>query len=332
MGVNPYGCSGLAKKTTKNIDWDGMSRYPDPSYNTIKKAIINYWSDVTELNENEIFLGTGSVNVLIKLNRLFIESGSKVLGYCPQFSEYENLVKIHGGVYDYISLREEENFKFPYKRFLNAINDSYSVIYIDNPNNPTGQVLEISIIEEITERAADYGIPVILDEAYGDYMAPSNSAISICEKYDNLLTVRSFSKGLGLANIRLGYLIVKGCLKEYYDKVNIPPFVFPDILSNIITETLNDSEFIIQCRTNIKKNKAKLISVCKGKFIIAETDLEIPILTLGSKDKGNLYNHFLKNGIITAPGEEFTNLGKNYARLRIPSDIEDLLERMEKIS
>ena len=85
MGVNPYGCSGLAKKVTKNIDWDGMSRYPDPSYNTIKKAITNYWSDVTELNENEIFLGTGSVNVLIKLNRLFIESGSKVLGIVPSF-------------------------------------------------------------------------------------------------------------------------------------------------------------------------------------------------------------------------------------------------------
>ena len=332
LGVNPYGCSILVEKATSNIYWEGIAKYPDPSYTAIKKAIINLWSGIAELNENEIFLGAGSVSVLIKLNRLFIESGSKVLGYCPQFSEYENLVKMHGGVYDFISLREEEKFKFPYKRFLNAINDSYDVIYIDNPNNPTGQVIEISIIEEITKRAADYGIPVILDEAYGDYMDASNSAISICEKYDNLMIARSFSKGLGLANIRLGYLIVKGCLKEYYNTVNIPVFVFPNIMSGIITETLNDSEFILQCRKNIKKNKAKLISVCKGKFTIAETGLEVPILTLGCKDKGNLYDHFLKNGIITAPGEEFTNLDKNYVRLRIPSNIEALLERIEKIS
>ena len=106
---------------------------------------------MANLKTSEIFLGTGSVSVLIKLNRLFIESGSKVLGYCPQFSEYENLVKLHGGIYDSIDLREEEHFKFPYKRFLKAINDSYNVIYIDNPNNPTGQVIDISIIEEITK-------------------------------------------------------------------------------------------------------------------------------------------------------------------------------------
>ncbi|MDD4569909.1 MAG: aminotransferase class I/II-fold pyridoxal phosphate-dependent enzyme [Tepidanaerobacteraceae bacterium] len=331
LGINPYGCSILAQNATSDISWEGISKYPTPSYITIKKALINFWSDVADLKENEIYLGAGSVNILIKLNRLFIESGSKVLGYCPQFSEYENLVKLHGGVYDFISLREEENYKFPYKRFLEAINDNYDVIYIDNPNNPTGQVLDISIVEEIAKRAADYGIPIILDEAYGDYMDASNSAISICEKYDNLLIVRSFSKGLGLANIRLGYLIVKGCLKEYYDTVNIPPFVFPDIMNKIIIKTLNDSEFMLQCRKNIQKNKAKLISVCKGKFTIAETGPEVPILTLGCKDKRNLYDYFLKNGIITAPGDEFTNLGKNYVRLRIPSDIEDLLKRIEKI-
>ncbi|HHV18532.1 MAG TPA: histidinol-phosphate aminotransferase family protein [Thermoanaerobacterales bacterium] len=331
LGVNPYGCSTLAEKATKNVDWNGMSKYPDTSYSSIKKAIVNFWSDTAELKEEEIFLGAGSVNVLVKLNRLFIQSGSKVLGYCPQFSEYENLVKIHGGVYDFISLREEENYKFPYKRFLNAIDESYNVIYIDNPNNPTGQVIDISIIDEIAKKAANYGIPVILDEAYGDYMNASNSAISICEKYDNLLIVRSFSKGLGLANIRLGYLIVKGCFKEYYNTVNIPPFAFPDIMSGIIIETLNDSEFILQCRKKIKKNKAELVSICKEKFTIAETGLEVPILTLGCKDKGNLYNYFLKNGIITAPGEEFTNLDENYVRLRIPSDIKDLLGRVEKM-
>ncbi len=332
LGVNPYGCSTLVQKATNSIYWEGITKYPDTSYTAIKKAIINLWSGVAELKENEIFLEAGSVRILAKLTRLFIENGSKVLGYCPQFSEYENLVKIYGGVYNFIGLREEENFKFSYERFLDAINDSYNVIYIDNPNNPTGQVLEIAIIEEIVKRAANYGIPVIVDEAYGDYMDASNSAISICEKYDNLLTVRSLSKGMGLANIRLGYLIVKGRLKEYYNTANIPAFVFPDIMSNIITETLRDTEFILQCRKDIKQNKARLLSMCKDKFTIYETGLEVPILTLGCKDKGSLYDYFLKHGVITAPGDEFTNLGRNYVRLRIPANIEVLLERIAKMN
>lgn len=329
MGVNPYGCSPLAKKATNDIDWKYITEYPNTSYVNIKKSIINYWSNVADLNESEIFLGTGSVGILNVLNRIFVESGSKVIGYCPQFSEFENIVKLHGGTYEYIKLNEEEHFKFPHGRILKAIND-YDLIYIDNPNNPTGQVIEITAIEEIVAKAAKLGIPVIVDEAYGDFMDKGNSAISICEDYHNLFVVRSFSKGLGLANIRLGYLIIKGPLKQYYNTINIPAFVFPDTMSCIITETLSDSEFLLKCRRKIKENKKRLISICKGKYIIAETNLEVPILTLGHKDCGNLYDYFLKNAIITASGEEFTNLGKNYVRLRIPSNIERLLDRLRK--
>ena len=51
LGVNPYGCSTLAEKATKNVDWNGMSKYPDTSYSSIKKAIVNFWSDTAELKE-----------------------------------------------------------------------------------------------------------------------------------------------------------------------------------------------------------------------------------------------------------------------------------------
>lgn len=332
LGVNPYGCSSLIKKATNDVDWKYISEYPNTSYFEIKKSIINYWSNVANLDENEIFLGTGSVNILTVLNRLFVENGTKVLGYCPQFSEFENIVKLHGGIYEYIKLKKEECFKFSCERILKSINDYYDLIYIDNPNNPTGQIIEIDIIKTIAAKASKFEIPVIVDEAYGDFMDEENSAVSICEDYDNLFVVRSFSKGLGLANMRLGYLVTKSPLKKYYSTVNISDFVFPDIMSCIITEALNDKEFLFNCRRKIKTNKKRLISVLKDNFIIAETNLEVPILTIGHEKCTNLYDYLLRNAIVTASGEEFTNLGNNYTRLRIPSNIDKLIERLRKLN
>lgn len=332
LGVNPYGSSSLAKEAVCKINWDDVNKYPDPSYTVIKKAIIDSWSNIADIEEDEIFLGAGSIGTLIILNRLFVQKGSKVLGYCPQFSEYENIVNIVGGIYDFVEMEARDNFKFPHEKFLKAINPSYAAIYIDNPNNPTGQIVPISIIEEIIKRAANFGIPVIVDEAYGDYMDNDNSAIKMCDKYPNLIVVRSFSKGLGLANIRLGYLVVKGPLKEYYNTVNIPVFAFPDIMSKLIVETLKDKSFIIKCIQNIKENKARLVIACKDKFTIAKTSPETPIITLGCNEGKNLYDYFLQHGIITAPGDEFRNLGKNYVRLRIPSDIEKLIERIGEMN
>jgi len=67
-------------------------------------------------------------------------------------------------------------------------------VYIDNPNNPTGQVISLDVIEEVTKKALEEEVIVVVDEAYGDFMDIKNSAVNL--EYPNLIVVRSFSKGL----------------------------------------------------------------------------------------------------------------------------------------
>lgn len=67
-------------------------------------------------------------------------------------------------------------------------------MYIDNPNNPTGQVISLDVIEEVTKKALEEEVIVVVDEAYGDFMDIKNSAVNL--EYPNLIVVRSFSKGL----------------------------------------------------------------------------------------------------------------------------------------
>ena len=131
---------------------------------------------------------------LEKINKFVIREGSKVLGYALQFSEYITEVRVMGGFYEYMSLKKEEDFEFNYDEFIEKINDSYTLVYIDNPNNPTGQVISLDVIEEVTKKALEEEVIVVVDEAYGDFMDIKNSAVNL--EYPNLIVVRSFSKGL----------------------------------------------------------------------------------------------------------------------------------------
>lgn len=263
---------------------------------------------------------------------MFIQDNSKVLGYSPQFSESINFVKILGGKYEFVPLKSQDDFAFSEEDFLDSINGNWDLIYIDNPNNPTGQIIELAKIERIAKKAEGYGIPVIIDEAYGDFMDNTNSSIALLDQYKNLMVVRSFSKGLGLANLRLGYVITKGPIKNYYSMVNIPPFVFADILTEIAIEALLDENFIVSSQKQIKNAKEKLLTHCQDKFAIAKTSLETPIFLISHPDEEvDLYDLFLKKGIITAPGEEFPGIGKNSVRVRIPVDIDGIIQRLEDL-
>lgn len=81
------------------------------------------------------------------------------------------------------------------ERVVAAIDDAVSLVYLDNPNNPTGQSVPLDAMRMILDKTREVGACVISDEAYGDYLAPEDSAITLVNEYDNLIVMRSFSKG-----------------------------------------------------------------------------------------------------------------------------------------
>ena len=99
------------------------------------------------------------------------------------------------------------------------------MIHLENPNNPTGQIIDIKYIEEIVKTAQKYNIVVLVDEAYGEYMNLKNSAISLIKKYDNLVILRSASKFWGYPNYRLGYVFANKEISKVYNMIALPfPF------------------------------------------------------------------------------------------------------------
>lgn len=332
LGINPLGYPEIIDDARKDFynNYRGINQYPDFPYNQLKKLLIEYWKDISDLKLSNIKIGCGSMGIIANINKMFIDSGSKALGFCPQFSDFITEVKCCNGIYDYISLKQEKSYRFDSIEFLNAINNDYRLIYIDNPNNPTGQVIPLSVIEEIVKKARELNICVFVDEAYGDYMDKENSAIRLVNDYDNLLVARSFSKGFGLASFRVGYLITSEILGNYYSKIDWP-FTVSTHSQYIVSFALKDNNFLNESRKKIKAIKEKIINSC-SKLRVSETDMEVPIMVLEHPDENvNLFEEFKKRGIISEPGEAYIGLDKNAVRFRVSKEVEEIVKIIKDI-
>lgn len=328
-GTNPMGFSKKVKEALSDIPLELINEYPESS-NDFKETMIQYWKNLCHIDKNQILLGDGSIEIIYKINKLFISSNSKVLGYSPQFTDYISDIQGYGAVYDYYLMDMENKFKFNPESFSKKMDKIYKLFYIDNPNNPTGQVINIADIEEIVDKAKSLRRPIIIDEAYGDFMEMDNSAISLTNKYDNLFVIRTFSKALGLAGLRGGYAVTSNSFAESYGKISTP-YEMGGITRYLAIIAIKDKSFMMESIKKLSKNKKNLIESLT-KLVVLETDLSIPIMTIMHPDFNvDLEELLLDHNIISVPGKGFIGLGKNFVRIRLPKSINRLLEAFKQV-
>ncbi len=190
----PTVVEALGKKDVENL-----RLYSDPTLSTLKSKLAKLY----DVESENIFLSNGSDDIL---NFAFMAFGHKgalfpniTYGFYPVFAE------LHGVSYEEIPLRED--FTIDYKDYLNKD----KLIVLANPNAPTGNSRPLEEIEEIIKTNPDS--VVVIDEAYVDFGGVS--AYKLTSKYENLLTVRTFSKSRSMAGARLGYAIgAKGLIDD----------------------------------------------------------------------------------------------------------------------
>jgi histidinol-phosphate aminotransferase len=222
------------------------------------------------------------------------------------------------------------NGKFDGKRFADSIERRHAFCYIDNPSNPTGQIIPIEIIADIAEKAAKKEVCVIVDEAYGDFMDKENSAINLLDTFDNVMVLKSFSKGFGMAGMRVGYAVGSVELMDVYRKVSIP-FCVSGMAAALAIEALKDEEFLAESRKKIAEVKRKIIE-STDLLENLETSMTVPIMTLIHPDSDvDLYKELLSVQVLSVPGDSFEGLGKNCVRIRICQDADALIEKIKRI-
>ena len=337
-GCNPYGFPPECAEVVKTFDPARMGPYPHSS--ALYDAIIEYWKSQANVERENILLADGSINALYIVNNIFDTHNAVVLGVSPQFTDYYMHAEMIGIEYAPYQLKPERNYIFDAYEFLamHYIADryvdvsvpckSYNFIYIDNPNNPTGQCIDINDIKKIVAGAQKKDITVIVDEAYGDFMPKSNSAVQLCEDYPNLVVVRTLSKGFGLAGMRIGYIIAHKDMIRYMNKM-VNPYMVSEMGREIGAAALRHPEFVEKSKRDFASMKAKIrkeLGCSKdnpggntGRLHMAETlDTNSLFLLYHDNKDINLKEEFYKRKVLVIDGYDFKGLRANAARVRLP--------------
>ena len=293
---NPVGPSPLALETIRDSFHD-INRYPDGAGYYLKKVLAEKLSASGSISEDELILGNGSNELINIAARTFMQDGDEAVMAVPSFIVYSMAVKSVGGQAVQVPLKKHTH---DLEAMAQALTPRTKIIFIANPNNPTGTINRKSEFERMMEKVPE-NILVVLDEAYYEYVSAPDYAESMqyLHSIKNVLILRTFSKIYGLAGLRIGYGIAK---KEILDHMNRlrEPFNTNMLAQRAATAALKDAEHVAHSRKVNEAGKKYLYKELGSlgvKYVPTETNfVYIPV-----KKAMDIYEGLMKLGVIIRP-------------------------------
>jgi histidinol-phosphate aminotransferase len=198
---NPFGCSSHVPTAIEKAH-KKLSRYPD----IFAGRLVRKLTSIHHVKEENIVTGNGLFELITTIPQIFLNPGDEAITSVSSFDWYRIASSMaNAGV---IEVPLGENQGISLKNIRNAVTGKTRIIWLCNPNNPTGTVIAESEISELLANISP-DILVVLDEAYIDFVReiPRFDSIELMKKYDNVALLRTFSKVYGLASFRIGYMI-----------------------------------------------------------------------------------------------------------------------------
>ena len=233
LGVSPK-----VKKVLKNKSLI-FSKYPDSKAQVLRKEISNKFN----CDFNKIICGAGSDEIIQMICQLYLKASDEVI--VPQYSflMYRIYAQIVGAK---VIFSKEKNFKVSVSEIIKKVTKKTKIVFIANPNNPTGTYLSKLELLELRKKLKK-NILLVLDDAYFEYMKNKDykSSLDLFKNKDNVVVIRTFSKIYGLASLRVGWGYAS---KKIINAMNIikPPFNVNQLAQIAATEALKDKNFINQ--------------------------------------------------------------------------------------
>ncbi|AWQ13770.1 histidinol-phosphate transaminase [Bacillus velezensis] len=254
---NPFGCSQAAKDALHQ-EIEQLALYPD-GYSA---ALRTRLSEHLQVSESSIIFGNGSDELVQIICRSLLNDQANTITAAPTFPQYRHNAVIEGAEVREVPLRSDGAHDLD--RMLEAIDGETKVIWVCNPNNPTGTYTSEQELIAFLNRVPEH-ILVVLDEAYYEYVTAEDypESIPLLKQYANVMILRTFSKAYGLAALRVGYGIADEALIRQIEPAR-EPFNTSRIGQASALAALDDQTFIQEC---VEKNKAGL----KQYYDFAET-------------------------------------------------------------
>lgn len=315
------GLDGVFLDANENPYNNGVNRYPDPYQRSLKKKI----AEIKAIDEQKIMLGNGSDEVLDLLFRAFCEpKQDNVIVTTPSYGMYGVLANLNN--VELKNVQYEADFSLDVDKIIAAVDDNTKMIILCSPNNPTGNVIKKSVVENIL---LNTNCIVIVDEAYIDF-TEKESFINSLNNYNQLVVSQTLSKYYGMAGIRLGMCFANEEIIAILNKIK-PPYNVNVLTQNIAIDLLNSyngtyKKEVIEQRNLLSNEIRKLTFVEKvypsdANFILVKT-----------KDANYIYKTLLDKNIIVRNRTKEV-LCENCIRITIgtPLENEKLINALKEI-
>lgn len=292
---NPLGCSPKAKAAIQQAI-EEVGRYPDGNGFALKQQI----SQQFEVGMDQITLGNGSNDILELVARTFVAAHHEVIYSQHAFAIYALATQAVGAVGVEVPARD---FGHDLAAMAKAVTDKTRVIFIANPNNPTGTWFEegeFSLFMQQLALNTSQQVLVVLDEAYVEYFPQNFNSLKFLKQYPNLLISRTMSKAFGLASLRVGFALASPEVTNLLNRVRQPFNVSSFALAAAVA-ALKDTDFIEQSRALNQQGMAQLEQGFKAlglNWIASRANF---IAVDVQRDGAQVFNALLQKGVIVRP-------------------------------
>ncbi len=315
---NPLGPGSKALEAMQQASSE-VSRYPDGNGFELKEAIAAH---LLVLAEN-ITLGNGSNDILELVARAYVcRAEDEVIFSQYAFVVYPLVTQALGAT---PVVTPANNFGHDLDAMLASITDNTKLIFVANPNNPTGTLLNDDAIYAFLSKVPS-DVIVVLDQAYVEYLDIADKAIAWLSKFDNLIITRTFSKAYGLAGLRVGYSLSSPEIADYLNRIR-QPFNVNHIAQSAAIAAIADEGFLAR---SVTANKNGLLQLSQGfnRLGLSYIASHANFVSVKVVDAGKTYQKLLEKGFIVRPVEM-----KGYLRVSVGTrnENEEFLDALKSV-
>jgi histidinol-phosphate aminotransferase len=319
---NPRGPGPLVRERLAHAAGE-LSRYPDGGGYLLKQALAKR----LDVSPDRITLGNGSNDVLDLAGRISLTPGAEVMVTEHAFVVYRLVTASCGATLVEVPARD---YGADLEAMKAAITDKTALVFLANPNNPTGtwvnETALVDFLEAVPER-----VWVVLDEAYFEYVENAGypNGLKLVDRYPNLILTRTFSKIHALAAIRIGYSVSSEGVADLMNRAR-QPFNVNALAMAAAEAALADQEFVSTSRQMNREGKAALVAgfdrlgldyiPSAGNFVA----VAVP-------DAAGLYQSLLQEGVIVRPIAEYGLANHLRVSVGLPEENERFLTTLERL-
>ena len=268
-------------------------RYPNIDGAKLRDKLAS----IHNLNANQIVLGCGSDETLLFTALAFCQDGDEIIHARHGFEMYSIITKIVGATSKLV--KEDENFKVTVTSILDQVTPSTKIIYLANPNNPTGTYLTRNQIIDLLDKLPK-NIILVLDGAYAEYVIKEDydSGFSLAGQFENVVITRTFSKAYGLAGIRLGWCYSSEKVASILNKVK-GPFNTDSLSQEMGIIALDDKEYlnkVIKSNQEVKNWFEAELKKINIKTLPSEGNFSF--VEMSDEEAKKIFAHLANSGII----------------------------------